>query len=202
MKYYTADLHLQHENILKYDNRPFNNINEHDEYIIKRINDVVGENDELFILWDIAWKWNRAINDLKKIKCKKVYFTPWNHDFSKYVRMYEKKLWWTNLGNMYIDKDSNLVIWHYPMHEWYHSHHKWSWQFLNVHWHSHWNSPFRQWRIDVWMTFKDFDRPISLQEIKDLIYKQTNDYYKQKRVPRFIRWFFRLIWPKWSNAIR
>ena len=36
--YFVSDLHLSHKNILKYDNRPFNSIEEHDQSIINNIN--------------------------------------------------------------------------------------------------------------------------------------------------------------------
>ena len=50
MKRYTSDLHLNHKNILKYDKRPFNSIEEHDKGIIDNINSLVKETDELYIL--------------------------------------------------------------------------------------------------------------------------------------------------------
>ena len=168
MKYYISDLHLQHANILKYDNRPFRDIDTHDETIVDIINKTVWVDDILYILWDISWKWNKSIETLANINCKSIYFTIWNHDFQKYRREYEK-LWWINLGNMYIDKVAKVVLCHYPMDEWYHSNHKDDWRYIHIHWHSHWNSKHRRWRVDVGITFKDVWRPISLEEIQEII---------------------------------
>ena len=36
--YLTSDLHLSHKNIIKYDNRPYNNVDEMNEDIVKRWN--------------------------------------------------------------------------------------------------------------------------------------------------------------------
>jgi len=173
MKYYISDLHLQHNNVLKYDNRPFDTIEEHDKTIIDNINKIVGKDDELYILWDIAWKANKALEDLGRIKCKNVSFIQGNHDFSKYLKLYEK-LWWTNLWLMHIDKDAKVVLCHYPMDEWFHSRHKDDWQFIHIHWHSHWNSEKKKNRLDVSITFKPFNKPLSLEDIKDIVSFNNN----------------------------
>lgn len=167
MKRYTSDLHLKHDNILKYDNRPFNNIKDHDNYIIDSINYNVKSDDELYILGDISWKANQSIELLSTIKCKTVYFLQGNHDFSKFCKLYEE-LWWTNLWLLYHDKDAKLVLSHYPLEEWYKSRHKNNEHYLHLHWHSHWNSRKIDNRIDVWLTFKPIWRPISLDEINYL----------------------------------
>ena len=65
---------------MRYDNRPFNTIEVHDIQVIENINSVVGRDDELYILWDIAWKANKALEDLSNIRCKNVFFIQWNHD--------------------------------------------------------------------------------------------------------------------------
>ena len=41
MKWFTSDTHWGHANILKYDNRPFATIDEHDEELVRRWNAVV-----------------------------------------------------------------------------------------------------------------------------------------------------------------
>ena len=175
MKWYTADLHLKHDNVLVYDERPFDTIEEHDNAVIDSINYVCGKDDSLYILWDISWKGNKSIELLKTIKCKNIFFTPWNHDFSKYVRKYEEELWWTNIGLMHIDKEAKVVLSHYPIEERYHSRHK-DWEgYLHIHWHSHGNWRKILNRIDVWMTFKDYDRPVSLEELLTI-----NEYNAQK----------------------
>lgn len=39
MKYYTADLHFGHRNILKFQNRPFSSVKEMDECLINKRRD-------------------------------------------------------------------------------------------------------------------------------------------------------------------
>ena len=52
--WFTSDLHLGHENIIKYCNRPFSSIEEMDEELITRWNDVVSQNDTIYHLGDFA----------------------------------------------------------------------------------------------------------------------------------------------------
>lgn len=55
MTYFIADLHFGHANILKFDKRPWTNIDEHDSELIRRWNEAVGMDDEIYILGDISW---------------------------------------------------------------------------------------------------------------------------------------------------
>ena len=47
MKYFIADPHFGHTNILQLSNRPFNTIQEHDGTLIKNWNNVVKPTDEI-----------------------------------------------------------------------------------------------------------------------------------------------------------
>lgn len=76
MIYFTADLHLGHNNILKYANRPFETIEEMDGTIIDNINNTVKEDDTLFIVGDFSWKPKKYLDQLK---CK-VFLITGNHD--------------------------------------------------------------------------------------------------------------------------
>jgi len=53
--FFIADLHFGHANVLKFDNRPWVNIEEHDAALIKNWNDAVGFDDDVYILGDFSW---------------------------------------------------------------------------------------------------------------------------------------------------
>ena len=54
--FYIADTHFGHENVIRFDNRPFNNIEEHDEALIANWNSVVTNEDHVYVLGDFAFK--------------------------------------------------------------------------------------------------------------------------------------------------
>ena len=55
MNYYISDLHIGHDNAIKYDGRPFADINEMNNTIIANWNDRVQHDDTVYILGDFIW---------------------------------------------------------------------------------------------------------------------------------------------------
>ena len=53
--FFTSDTHFWHSNIIKYCNRPFMDIEEMNEEIIKRWNDKIEKDDLVFHLGDFAF---------------------------------------------------------------------------------------------------------------------------------------------------
>lgn len=54
--FFTGDLHFGHENVLAFDHRPFQTIEEMDEELIRRWNSKVGKGDLTYVLGDMIWK--------------------------------------------------------------------------------------------------------------------------------------------------
>lgn len=53
--YYISDLHFGHSNIIRFDNRPFSNVQEMEETIVKNWNERVAKDDVVYILGDFCW---------------------------------------------------------------------------------------------------------------------------------------------------
>ena len=81
MKYYISDLHLLHENAIKYDHRPFDSIQEMHEAIMKNWNDRVTNGDIVYILGDISLRGKNEdlIAFVARLKGRKVLIKG-NHD--------------------------------------------------------------------------------------------------------------------------
>ena len=73
-----GDLHLNHRNIIRYCNRPFNSVEEMNKTLIKRWNNAVTDNDLVIFLGDLAMGTNRR-KWLKKLNGK-IIFIKGNHD--------------------------------------------------------------------------------------------------------------------------
>lgn len=54
MAWFISDHHFNHDKIIEYCNRPFANVEEMNNYMIKQWNDVVGKNDIVYHLGDFA----------------------------------------------------------------------------------------------------------------------------------------------------
>lgn len=54
MIYFTSDLHLGHRGIISMQNRPFENLQEMNQVLIRNYNAVVHKNDMVYILGDIS----------------------------------------------------------------------------------------------------------------------------------------------------
>lgn len=80
MIYFTADLHLGHKNIIKYANRPFKSVEEMDETIIYRWNNIINNEDIVYFLGDFCMG---NISEFRKYADRLngcIYFIPGSHD--------------------------------------------------------------------------------------------------------------------------
>lgn len=116
MKFYISDLHLGHKNIIKFDNRPFDNTKDMEDKIISNWNSVVKEDDEVYILGDMFWKNGEAERILSELKGEK-YLLLGNHD--KIIPEMKKYFVWCDKEVAYIlDNNTSLVLSHYPIAHW------------------------------------------------------------------------------------
>jgi len=115
-KFYTSDLHLFHNNIIKYCNRPCADIWEMHELIVNGLNEKVQPNDELFILGDVSFYGGEKVQKiLERINGQK-HFIIGNHDAKN------MKNWsgWKSV-NHYLeikDEKQKVILCHYPIESW------------------------------------------------------------------------------------
>ena len=111
-KFYISDLHINHKNILSYDNRPFYNIEEMNNTIINNWNSVVSENDCVYILGDMFWDNNNADKILSQLKGHK-YLIKGNHD--RLNSSMEKHFIWIKDYAEIKDNNRSVILCHYPI---------------------------------------------------------------------------------------
>lgn len=120
MIYFTADLHFNHQNIIKYEKRPFNTVEEMNLTLVNRWNEVVSENDQVYILGDFTMQRSEVahcfFNQLKGIK----YIIRGNHDhqYLNNYEQYESDFEWVKDYYCLNYKDIKFVLFHYPILEW------------------------------------------------------------------------------------
>ena len=125
----SSDHHFGHKNILRFcsDTRPFDSIEEHDEQLIQRHNEVVKSTDDVYFLGDFAFcPADRILRILKRLNGRK-HFIFGNHD--KQMRLaaqahnsdISKQFVWMKdyhelkLG---IKNMAPIVMHHYPIYSW------------------------------------------------------------------------------------
>ena len=80
MIYFISDTHFNHENIIKYCDRPFKDIKEMNETIINNWNEMVKENDIVYHLGDIALGDKKQLINIGSRLNGKKYLIKGNHD--------------------------------------------------------------------------------------------------------------------------
>ena len=119
MNYYIADLHFGHENVIRFDGRPFNSVEEMDQTLIVQWNAVVKEEDDVYILGDFCYKSkNSPLWYLKQLK-------GWKHlilgDHDNHLLNDEEAVkQFASIDKMTYVKDGNytIVLCHFPLAEW------------------------------------------------------------------------------------
>ena len=120
MNYYISDLHFGHKNVLKFDNRPYFTLTEMKEDIIKRWNERVKKNDNVYILGDVFWYNDEAVEILEQLKGN-LFLLKGNHD--RLNSEMEKYFVWVKDIAVIKDKSENgeehhVVLSHFPIAHW------------------------------------------------------------------------------------
>lgn len=117
MNYFISDLHFGHKNILSFDNRPFVNVEKHDNYIIEQWNKTVGLDDDVYILGDISWYGSaKTVEIFKQLNGYK-HLIKGNHD-SKILKNRELQSLFVEICDykeLSLEDGRGVVLCHYPI---------------------------------------------------------------------------------------
>ena len=116
MIYFTADLHLGHEAILYMAERPYKNLDEMNQTLIRNINAFVTDRDTLYILGDIAHKLEvpDAEEWIRQIHGKKILIRG-NHDKEYDPSLFEEIC---DYKEITVD-EQRFILMHYPLRAWH-----------------------------------------------------------------------------------
>ena len=78
--WFTSDTHFGHDNIIKYCNRPFRDVREMNEELIRRWNETVPEDGVVFHLGDFGYGGSKEWADIHRRLNGKIYLILGNHD--------------------------------------------------------------------------------------------------------------------------
>lgn len=128
MNYYISDMHFGHKNVLGFDNRPFQDIEEMDRTLIELWNACVQPKDNVYIVGDLCYR-NEQSEEwyLEKLKGHK-YLIIGNHD-GKLLKNEKAMAYFESVDKMMHIKDNGkqICLCHFPIAEWN--------GFYKGHWH-------------------------------------------------------------------
>jgi calcineurin-like phosphoesterase family protein len=128
-RYLIADTHFDHSNVIKYENRPFQNIHDMNESIIMNWQKTVKKNDMIYILGDFAFGNKERIKYFVSRLPGRKFLILGNHD-NHSVKFYH------DVGFEFVSKwpiiiDQFFILSHEPMYM------NDSMPYLNIHGHIH-----------------------------------------------------------------
>jgi len=179
-KFYIADTHFGHENVIKFDGRPFVDINDMNTTMRDNWNEVVDKDDVVYILGDFMWKFKDTDYKFVKSLNGRKRLIKGNHDkathSSKFKRLFEQITDYEKV----VDGDITVILCHYPIIAY-----DGSFRGRNVHLYGHVHTtdegimvetfktlyrdkdhPMRMYNVGCMMPWMDY-RPRTLEEILD-----------------------------------
>lgn len=166
MIYFTSDDHFFHKNILEYCSRPWSNVDDMNQGLVERWNEVVkNDKDLVYVEGDVAMHGKRAIEFLARCRGRKRLIRG-NHDFDivkKGAHLFE---WIRDYYEVTPDEDPTLkvVLFHYPIEVWNNRHRGW----LHFHGHSHGSTRadrLIQGRVDIGVDCWDW-KPVTFEQAR------------------------------------
>lgn len=127
-----GDHHYSHKNCIKFDGRPFSSVEEMDETMIERHNEVVEKSDIVYSVGDFCFGGTEKWKSIRKRMNGDWHLVKGNHDKQSYKFLRELFSTVQEIKNLRVGKQT-IVLSHYPMYTWEKSHYG----SFSVHGHEH-----------------------------------------------------------------
>jgi len=168
--WFTSDQHFGHFNIIKYCERPFSSIQEHDEELIKNHNEVVGKQDIIIHAGDFT-----LINNKERVYKDYINRLKGNHVFLRGSHDY----WLPKSTQSIFEKEIDghfIVVCHYAMRVWARSH----WNSFMVYGHSHGKLEPVGKQHDIGVDNNNF-YPVSFEQVIEIMKTRSDNFNLVKR---------------------
>ena len=162
--FFTGDQHWFHDNIIKYTQRPFQDVEEMHEELILRHNAVVGKNDVVIHLGDFSFAPPEKTRSIFKRLNGQHHLVLGNHDHPGNGDFFRSRNDYLELVVHDVGEKQLIICCHYAFQVWNKSHHG-SW---HVHGHSHGKLPAQGKRQDVGVDTHDY-YPYSFRQLKEIM---------------------------------
>ncbi|MBR2067435.1 MAG: hypothetical protein IJ875_04150 [Solobacterium sp.] len=117
MNFYIADTHFGHENVIRFDHRPFATIEEHDEGLIQNWNSVVKDEDHVYILGDFCFRNKKPVKEYTSRLKGHLHLIRGNHDKKnpEYESCFESTHDYLSVPDEVFGVKKEIVLCHYWM---------------------------------------------------------------------------------------
>ena len=162
--WFTSDTHFGHKNIIKYCNRPYDNIDNMDKSLISNWNSVVKPGDDIFHLGDFSFNGEKNISKYSDQLNGKIHLIWGNHDRSE-----AKSLPSLASSSPYQEikiNEESIILFHYAMKVWNKSFHG----SIHLFGHSHGQLEGNKNSVDVGIDLPEWKyTPVNYNQIKDYL---------------------------------
>ena len=162
--WFTSDTHFFHEAVIRYSHRPFHDVEEMNETMVFKWNQVVAPGDTVYHLGDVALVRGRDRGNLLNLLDSlngNIHLCPGNHDWKNGIVKLSR---WTSVQDYReITLDETFItLLHYGMRVWNRSHYG----SLHFYGHSHGTLPGDSQSVDVGVDNGWGYQPVSLDDIR------------------------------------
>ncbi len=172
--FFTSDHHFGHENIIRFCNRPFSNVQEMNEALIQRWNEKIKPKDVVYHLGDFGLTYKENLATILDQLNGKIHLIAGNHEGSA-IQNKNRFEWIKDYHELKVkDPDCSngvqrIILFHYAMRVW-RGDARGNW---HLYGHSHGNLPDLADRLsfDVGVDNHDF-YPLSYAEVKAIMNKK------------------------------
>ena len=173
--FFTADLHFGHDNIIKFCDRPFENVADMTRTLISNWNSRVSNDDHVYIVGDLFYGGRDAAGQQEAIEVVRklngiLHLVAGNHDFP-YLKNTDYHYLFADVDHLrYLSHEGERIfLCHYPLAEWS-GFFRGSWHIYG-HIHNAKNSAFQYMRtldnaLNAGVDICDF-MPVTFQELKE-----------------------------------